>query len=116
MRAGTDLTGQTVGRWTVLGPLVWRGGVRFWRCRCRCGTVREVRETGLLYGGTQSCGCYQRQRTSECNTARAAARAVHAPAVKIADVAPRIVWHDRQRARREAEIARRVARHEGRTT
>jgi hypothetical protein len=57
-----NLTGQQFGRLTVLrrGRLV--GHKRYWRCRCACGVVKEVRADALRTdGGTRSCGCLQRE-------------------------------------------------------
>lgn len=52
-----DLTGQTYGRWTVLGPAPKRGDKLYWRSRCECGTERDVMTGGLRGGNSRSCGC-----------------------------------------------------------
>jgi hypothetical protein len=56
-----NLSGQQFGRLTVLrrGRLV--GHKRYWRCRCACGVVKEVRADALHTDGTRSCGCLQRE-------------------------------------------------------
>ncbi len=36
-----------------------------WRCRCDCGNETVVASTQLRQGKTKSCGCLQRERTSE---------------------------------------------------
>jgi hypothetical protein len=36
---------------------------RFWRCRCKCGTVVAVSEHHLITNHTQSCGCLRKERT-----------------------------------------------------
>lgn len=57
-----DLTGMQFGRWTVLSedePVFYgRTRVRYWLCRCECGTVRRVKEESLKRGKSSSCGCY----------------------------------------------------------
>jgi hypothetical protein len=57
-----DLTGRTLGHWTVLGPserVGPRGELR-WICRCRCG--REIDRDGasIRSGGSSSCGCFRK--------------------------------------------------------
>nr|DAL39429.1 MAG TPA_asm: hypothetical protein [Caudoviricetes sp.] len=55
MRKVQDLTGQRFGRWLVLGESP--RGNRYVRCRCDCGTERDVVRYSLLGGKTLSCGC-----------------------------------------------------------
>ena len=40
-------------------------GKACWVCQCECGKIVTVNGTDLRNGHTQSCGCYQRDRTSE---------------------------------------------------
>lgn len=56
-----DLTNCEFSRWKVL----MRDGDKkgYCICRCKCGTVRSVRERELKSGGSQSCGCLQKERT-----------------------------------------------------
>src|SRR5438046_7403536 len=58
-----DLTGQTIGRWTVLERIT--GKRTTYLCRCECGTEKIVRHDFLRSGDSQSCGCLHRERTSE---------------------------------------------------
>lgn len=53
-----DLTGKTFGKWTVLSRSERREIYRvyFYNCRCACGTVKQVRSSGLTDGSSQSCG------------------------------------------------------------
>ena len=46
-----DLTNQTFGEWTVLekAPSDKNGNTK-WRCRCSCGTVKDVAATSLRNG------------------------------------------------------------------
>ena len=61
-----DMTGKKCGRLTVIE----RGknnsqGRACWICKCECGKIITVDGVSLRNGHTQSCGCYQRDRTSE---------------------------------------------------
>lgn len=54
-----DLTGETFGRWTVVGRAESsRTGVTRWLCRCQCGTMRPVFASNLRRSLTVSCGCH----------------------------------------------------------
>lgn len=57
----TKLYGKTFGYLTVID---WAGNGK-WLCRCKCGNEILVQTDNLRNGNTQSCGCYQKQRTSE---------------------------------------------------
>lgn len=61
-----DLTNQRFGRLLVLSKydVIGKGETR-WLCRCDCGNECVVSRGGLKGGKTQSCGCLQRERTSE---------------------------------------------------
>lgn len=54
-----DLTGQRFGRILVVtkGERRAANGSIFWRCRCDCGTEKEINGTELVRGSTRSCGC-----------------------------------------------------------
>jgi hypothetical protein len=56
-----DLTGQTFGFWKVLKMEYRPCNIR-WKCRCRCGTIKNVMHCRLLSGRTNSCGCRLRKR------------------------------------------------------
>ncbi len=61
-----DLTGETYGRWTVIGPFTETPkGERKWLCRCDCGTERYVLERALKYGGSESCGCLRKEKAAK---------------------------------------------------
>ena len=51
-----DLSGQTLGCWTVLYRMPGGRGAR-WFCRCLCGTEKSVEGGHLRSGKTKSCGC-----------------------------------------------------------
>ena len=62
-----ETPGDTYGRWTVIGPSFPVGRRSFIRCRCRCGTERDVEVQSLRSGQSSSCGCLRRERASETN-------------------------------------------------
>lgn len=61
-----DLTGQTFGRWTVVGYAGRRGKNNrpHWHCLCACAarTTRAVNGDNLTRDLTQSCGCVGNER------------------------------------------------------
>ena len=57
----TDLTGQKFGRLTIQE---WAGNGK-WQCLCECGNIVLVQTDNLKNGNTKSCGCLQKQRSSE---------------------------------------------------
>ena len=65
-----QLTGETFGRWTVVAEAPGRAQPRgqqatYWRCRCQCGTEREVLTGSLLRGISTSCGCRNREASAQ---------------------------------------------------
>ena len=56
-----DITGKQFGRLTVSHYV----GDGQWECECECGNRVVVRTYNLNSGNTKSCGCLQRDRTSE---------------------------------------------------
>lgn len=65
MATNYNLQGQRFGRWVVLERSPKKGGhATWWKCRCDCGTVKEVNGYSLLRGDSKSCGCYHREQAS----------------------------------------------------
>lgn len=58
-----DITGKQFGRLTV-SHYVGNGQ---WECECECGNRVVVRTYNLNSGNTKSCGCLQKDRTSEAS-------------------------------------------------
>ena len=58
------LEGKRFGRLTVLNYVPYSK----YLCRCDCGNLKTVTATDLHTGKTQSCGCLQKERTSNANT------------------------------------------------
>lgn len=56
-----DLTGQKFGRLTVIDiSRKIQSGKReryYWKCKCECGNMKEVRTDSLTSGNVTSCGC-----------------------------------------------------------
>lgn len=52
-----DLTGQKFGKLIVLERAPNQENVTMWKCKCSCGTIKNIAGTSLLQGRTQSCGC-----------------------------------------------------------
>lgn len=61
-----NLAGKNFGRLTAVYPIVEKGK-RKWFCHCSCGKTTIVATSKLTSGHTQSCGCLQRERTSEAS-------------------------------------------------
>lgn len=58
--------GAVYGRWTVIGDAPKRRGKpRLVRCRCECGTEREIQPWALINGGSKSCGCAKREKIKD---------------------------------------------------
>lgn len=58
-----DLVGRVFNRLTVLEEAPTRLQKSYWHCQCVCGNKLDVIGSALTTGGTQSCGCLQRERT-----------------------------------------------------
>jgi hypothetical protein len=52
-----DITGQTFGRLTALGPVGRKRRKIVWLCQCSCGNLYSVEGVYLRVGNTRSCGC-----------------------------------------------------------
>lgn len=62
----SDITGMRFGRLIVLGKAEPRGRNGYWRCRCDCGNLVEIRTQHLQKGVSSSCGCFR----TELSTSR----------------------------------------------
>lgn len=63
-----NLTGRQFGRLTAVeyvGMNRKRGAI--WRCRCICGTIKEVVAVDLSTGNTKSCGCISQENLADRN-------------------------------------------------
>lgn len=61
-----DLAGQKFGRLTVIDiSKKVQSGKReryYWRCRCECGNIKDVRTDCLTSGYVTSCGCIKKEQ------------------------------------------------------
>jgi hypothetical protein len=62
-----DITGQVFGRLTVIERAGTKHNCAAWKCKCVCGKEKIVSRHCLMHG-TESCGCLNRERTSEAST------------------------------------------------
>ena len=60
-----SLVGEKFGRWTVLEKANSRKSMAVWKCRCECGTEKEIYQKHLLSGASTSCGCYSAENASK---------------------------------------------------
>jgi len=67
MRNRLDLTGGRYGRLVAISEVDQVGYTRRWLCRCDCGNEKVIAQSQLRAGKTTSCGCYNRDRSSEVN-------------------------------------------------
>ena len=63
-----NMTGRVYSRLTVIDYAGKKSGHYYWDCICKCESRRIVDGGDLRSGHTQSCGCYQKERTSEATT------------------------------------------------
>lgn len=68
-----DITGQKFGRLTAIRIADKINGSVMWLCICECGNEIVTRGTGLRYGNSTSCGCYNRYIVSKTHTKHGAA-------------------------------------------
>lgn len=60
-----NLTAQTFGRLTVLERAPAGGKRPRWRCRCQCGSIKDVSTSDLRSGHAKSCGCARKEYLSQ---------------------------------------------------
>ena len=67
MRKTELQTGEKYHYWTVisLSDFVSKKGERYYKCKCDCGTIRDVKAYHLKNGGTKSCGCFVKETMSK---------------------------------------------------
>jgi hypothetical protein len=61
----TTLLSKKFGKWTVLNYAYRKASHNYWRCKCECGSIKNIREDSLLNKGTQSCGCVVKLQRGE---------------------------------------------------
>lgn len=69
MKELIDLTGKRFGRLEVLYEVDKKqSSDRIWKCKCSCGTVKNVRQRLLITGKTKSCGCIRKEELVKRST------------------------------------------------
>lgn len=61
MSNSKDLTGQKIGRLTVIDRAPKKGYFVYWNCECECGNKKAFYASNLYEGSSKSCGCLQRE-------------------------------------------------------
>lgn len=61
-----NVVGNKYGRLTVLDIIINTSPTKV-RCKCDCGNEHICLQADVVSGHTQSCGCLQKERTSEAN-------------------------------------------------
>lgn len=56
--------GDKFNRWTILEKI----NSDYVKCKCDCGTIKNVKVYGLIDGGSKSCGCLQREKAKLNNS------------------------------------------------
>lgn len=57
MNPAIDITGERFGKLIALEKVQSKNNQTFWKCKCDCGNICEVRTNSLKTGHTTSCGC-----------------------------------------------------------
>jgi len=59
-----------IGEWTVIEKCSYKyaNKMTMWKCKCSCGTIKDVREYYLKSGLSKSCGCKMGNKVSNTNT------------------------------------------------
>ena len=54
--------------WKVISDkIIISNGVKFLKCQCQCGTIRDVRLKNLKSGISKNCGCVRNKKTRDRN-------------------------------------------------
>lgn len=62
-RAIIDMTGQKIGRWTVIERDMTLSSSRaYWICECECGNIKSVMGKYLRNKQSKSCGCLKEEK------------------------------------------------------
>lgn len=59
-----DLSGQKIGRWTVIEVDKTKKST-YWICKCECGKISSVSRSSLIDGRSTSCGCFRAEDLSK---------------------------------------------------
>lgn len=56
-----DIANRQFGRLTAIWTVGKKGGLVYWICLCRCGSLRIISVSSLTLGRTRSCGCLRKE-------------------------------------------------------
>ncbi|KKN32100.1 hypothetical protein LCGC14_0817110 [marine sediment metagenome] len=71
-----DISGQKFGRWTVIeyshlktyySSKGYRVRIAYWRCLCKCGTIKTVTGSSICNGTSKSCSCWRKELLAKRN-------------------------------------------------
>lgn len=63
-RKAIDLTGKTFNSWTVMARSGSdKRGNAVWKCKCKCGEIKDVESSCLRKGISKNCGCERKPWT-----------------------------------------------------
>ena len=64
------LTNTTINGWTILEiiPPIGKRTTAYAMCKCRCGTIKEVKISYILNGQSKDCGCGRKNTLREMRT------------------------------------------------
>lgn len=65
-----NLIGKTFNLLEVIDGPIRKNNKIYWRCKCECGTEKEIRADGLKNGTTKSCGCFKKKILIQGNIER----------------------------------------------
>ena len=65
-----DLSKQKFGKLQPLYRIENKEGRTMWACQCDCGNIVASYADKISRGHTQSCGCYQKEQTSQANRSK----------------------------------------------
>ena len=57
-----EYIGKIFGWLTVLDVIRTDAGAYLFRCKCKCGALKDVDKKHVLHGSIKSCGCYQKSK------------------------------------------------------
>jgi hypothetical protein len=61
-----ELTGKIFTYWTVLKrSFLSNKKSWYWSCQCKCGVIRDVDASNLVFGRSKSCGCLQNDQIQQ---------------------------------------------------
>ena len=57
-----DISNKKFGKLTAIQLKIVNNKIRYWYCKCDCGNGRFIRETELINGNINTCGCDKKEK------------------------------------------------------